>query len=274
MYIALEFRIFPLQPATDILIAELAERGFESFAETESGLQAFIRESDWKEDLLQDIGILEQKDVEIRYSSQRIPDQNWNAEWEKNFSPIRVGKDCLVRAPFHQAEAVDFDIVIEPKMSFGTGHHETTYLMLQHLLELELTGKSLLDMGCGTGVLAILAAMKGALSVDAIDIDPWSYSNTLENTARNNQGHIRVFQGDASLLQDQSFDVILANINKNILLEDIPRYAQSLNQNGVLLVSGFYLDDLLDISEKCGEVNLKFEKNSVKNDWVSAKYVF
>ena len=274
MYIELEFIVTPLQPATEILIAELAELGFESFVETEDGLQAYIPERNWNKELLQGIRILQQQGSKIEYTIRHIEKQNWNARWEKGFSPIKVGADCQVRAPFHKAEAVTFDIVIEPKMSFGTGHHETTYLMLENLLGMDVAGMSVLDMGCGTGVLAILAAMKGAKTVDAIDVDPWSYTNTLENVERNNQLQIRVLQGDAGVLEEDAYNLILANINKNILLEDIPLYAKSLTHNGVLLVSGFYLDDLVDISEICAGVNLKFEKNRQKNDWISAKYVF
>jgi ribosomal protein L11 methyltransferase len=274
MYISVDFKISPLQPATDILIAELSELGFESFLESEDGLQAFIPESEWDEGRLRQVRILQQQEVNIRYHWSRIAHQNWNAAWEKSFKPIRIGRECLVRAPFHKTEPVSYDIIIEPKMSFGTGHHETTRLMLEWLLRMEIKDLAVLDMGCGTGVLAILAAMKGAAAVDAIDIDAWSYTNTLENTARNKQGHIRVFQGDADILEADRYDIILANINRNILLEDIPRYALSLKPAGVLLVSGFYLEDLPAISGKCREVNLKYQKNTQKNRWVSAKYVF
>lgn len=274
MYVAVDFKVSPLQPATDILIAELSALGFESFMETEEGLQAFIPESGWQDSMLEGIRILQDEGFNISYTHTLLARQNWNAVWEQSFAPIAVGAKCRVRAPFHPAEAVLYDIVIEPKMSFGTGHHETTHMMLEWLLEMELQGKSVLDMGCGTGVLAILAAMKGAAVVDAIDTDPWSYTNALENTARNGQGHIRVLQGDATILEDGRYDVILANINRNILLEDIPRYALSLVPGGTLLVSGFFLGDLPAISEKCREVNLKYQKKMQKNQWVSAKYVF
>lgn len=274
MYIAFEFRIHPLQPASDMLLAELAFSGFESFVETDTGLTAYIRESEWKEGMLEGIRVLQQPEYSISCTRTRVEQQNWNAAWEQSFQPIRIGEECMVRAPFHKPENTAYDIVIEPKMSFGTGHHETTYMMLQWLLELEVTGKRVLDMGCGTGVLAILAAMRGAGSVDAIDIDPWCYANSLENIQRNGQDRIRVIEGDVSLLGGASYDLILANINRNILLSDIPVYARTLTGNGILLVSGFYLGDLDAISEKCREVNLKFEKNLVKNNWVSAKYVF
>ncbi len=274
MYLVFDFKVFPLQPATDILLAELSALGFESFMETEEGLQAFIPESGWNDQMLNSIRVLKGGEFDISYTYSLLPLQNWNAVWENSFSPIAVGADCRVRAPFHTSEKVLYDIVIEPKMSFGTGHHETTHMMLEWLLEMDLEGKSVLDMGCGTGVLAILAAMKGAVGVDAIDIDSWCYTNALENIARNAQDHIRVREGDAAMLQAASYHVILANINRNILLGDIPRYAASLKPGGTLLVSGFFLEDLPVISEKCSTVNLKYQKKTQKNHWVSAKYVF
>ncbi len=273
IYLEYHFIIDPIQPWTDILIAELGELGFESFVETETGLLAYIQEDDWKEDILKEASTLQRPEAKIEWSLKKIQQQNWNAEWEKNFQPIHVGNSCMVRAPFHEATDVEFDIVIEPKMSFGTGHHETTHMMLKHILDTDLVGKSVLDMGCGTGVLAILAKMKGAESVDAIDVDEWCFLNTQENVERNNCTDIHVFQGDKGLLSDKKYDIILANINRNILLEDIPTYAECLNGKGMLFLSGFYLDDLDAISSKCGAYGLEFEKKLEKNNWVSAKYV-
>ncbi|PWL38178.1 50S ribosomal protein L11 methyltransferase [Flagellimonas aquimarina] len=273
IYIEYNFKINPAQPATDILIAELGEVGFESFVENDAGLLAYVLKSDWKEDILKDLFILQNPDFKITWSSKEIVQQNWNAEWEKNFHPIKVGDQCMVRAPFHDSENVAYDIVIEPKMSFGTGHHETTNMMLQHILDTDFEGKSVLDMGCGTGVLAILAKMKGAKSVDAIDIDEWCFLNSKENVERNNCNNIEVYQGDSSLLANRKYDIILANINRNILLEDIPVYAKCLNTGGILFLSGFYLEDLDAISSKCGLYGLEFEKKLKNNNWISAKYV-
>jgi ribosomal protein L11 methyltransferase len=264
----------PLQPVSDILIAELGSLGFESFVETETGILAYIQKDDWALDMLTEVQILAHPDFEIDYDYVEIEQENWNATWEQNFNPIQVGDRCVVRAPFHEKPQVEYDIVIEPKMSFGTGHHETTYMMLQHILEHDFTGKSVLDMGSGTGVLAILAAMKGARDIEAIDIDNWCYLNAMENVERNGCGHIKVYEGDASLLGNKTYDIILANINRNILLEDIPTYAKCLNKGGILFLSGFYTEDILIISEKCAEMTLKFEKNLEKNNWVAVKYVF
>lgn len=274
MYIEIDFTIQPLQPATDILIAELAELGFESFLETDTGLQAFLPEARWDRTLLQSVQILRSGEFEISFKVNQLPLRNWNSEWEKNFEPIQVGGECLVRAPFHPSRGFKYEIVIEPKMSFGTGHHETTGLMLEWLLELGVEGQSVLDMGCGTGVLAILASQRGAASVDAIDIDRWSYENALENARHNGRRNIFVKQGDALLLPAGRYDLILANINRNILLGDIPVYSKCLNAGGTLLLSGFYLKDLSAISEKCREHKLKFVKNKINNQWVAAKYVF
>ena len=272
-YVEYDFKVSPLQPTSDILIAELGSVGFESFVEEVDGILAYIQKKDWSESILHDVEILKSTNFQITYQRKEIAQENWNATWESNFKPIQVGDQCIVRAPFHDKTNIDYDIVIEPKMSFGTGHHETTYMMLQHILDYDFKNKSVLDMGCGTGVLAILAAMKGAKAVAAIDIDNWCYQNSLENVERNKCQHVEIYEGDAGLVDGRKFDVIIANINRNILLADIPIYAKCLNQNGVLFLSGFYKKDIDIISKKCHEVALKFEKNLEKNNWVAAKYV-
>ncbi len=274
IYIEYNFTVTPPQPASDILIAELGEVGFESFVEEEHGILAYIQQKDWYESILDSLLILKNPLFNITFERREIEQENWNATWEQNFQPILVDGICMVRAPFHEKKEVAYDIVIEPKMSFGTGHHETTHMMLQHILDMEFQGKAVLDMGSGTGVLAILAAMRGASSVDAIDIDNWCYLNAKENIVRNDVGYINVYEGDARLLELQRFDVIIANINRNILLEDIPKYVRCLEPNGVLLLSGFYKEDLNLISRECTKQGLMFEKNLEKNNWVAAKYVF
>lgn len=274
IYIAYDFSITPLQPGADILVAELGEAGFESFVENETGIQAYIQKKDWYADILKDVEVLGNSLFKIEHVFKEIEQENWNATWEQNFNPITVGNKCQVRAPFHAKSDVAYDIVIEPKMSFGTGHHETTHMMLQFILDNDFEGKTVLDMGSGTGVLAILAAMKGAKSLDAIDIDNWCYLNAKENVERNSCQHIKVYEGDSSLLKNQKYDVILANINRNILLADIPTYVKCLNSNGQLFLSGFYKEDISHITEICTENGLVLEKKLEKNNWVAVKYVF
>ena len=271
-YIEYTFTVSPFQPATDILIAQLGEVGFESFVETEVGVLAYIKKDDWSDDMLSSIQILTNPKFNIDYAVVEIEQENWNATWEQNFNPIQVGDACVVRAPFHEKPNVNYDIVIEPKMSFGTGHHETTYMMMQHILNHDFTGKSVLDMGSGTGVLAILAAMKGATPVEAIDIDNWCYLNAMENVERNHHPEIKVYEGDATLVEGKNYDIIIANINRNILLDDIPTYAKCLNKNGVLFLSGFYTEDMSTISDRCGQFNLEYESNIENNNWVAVKY--
>jgi len=222
--------------------------------------------------LLNDITILKSDEFEISFTAEEIEQVNWNEEWEKNFDPIEVDGRCAVRAPFHKKTDVEFDIVIEPKMSFGTGHHETTHMMIKHLLKLDVTDKKTLDMGCGTGVLAILAEMKGAHPIDAIDIDNWCYLNSVENAERNNCKQITVHEGDASVLVNKKYDLIIATINRNILLQDIPIYANCLPIDGMLLLSGFYTEDISLITEKCNENGLYFVGNYERNNWVACKF--
>lgn len=273
IYIEYIFRISPKEPATEILIAELGNVGFESFIENEVGLLAYIQKNDWFENIVDDIFILNSDEFEIEYEHNEVPQTNWNEEWEKNFEPIQVDDLVSIRAPFHENPQLKYEIIIEPKMSFGTGHHETTHMMIQHLLALDLTDKKVLDMGCGTGILAIFAEIKSAKPIDAIDIDEWCYTNSIENIERNNCNHITVYQGDAALLTDKKFDVIIANINRNILLEDMKTYATSLDTNGILLLSGFYEEDLILIDEEASKNQLKFQKSIKKNQWISVNYL-
>ncbi len=271
-YIECSFEVTPKVPGTDILLAQLSEHPFESFEETEKGLNAYIRKQDWQNELLEDVGILKDPSFKITKQIREIPPENWNKKWETHFDPIEIGSECMVRAPFHEKKEVQYDIVIEPKMSFGTGHHETTHMMLQFLLDMELKGKTVLDMGCGTAVLAILAAMKGASSVDGIDIDHWSYLNAIENAERNGQGDITIMEGDAGVIPEKKYDCILANINRNILLEDIGIYSDHLEAKGCLLLSGFYLEDEPTIKAACKKAGLTFNKKATRNTWVAAQY--
>ena len=273
IYIGYHFTIEPLELGSEILIAELGEKAFESFIETETGISAFVQKDLWDTNILEDIQILDNPEFKIEYTFEEIEQVNWNEEWEKNFEPIDVDGKCHVRAPFHEKTNAEFDIVIEPKMSFGTGHHETTHMMIQHLLETDLVGKKTLDMGCGTAILAILAEMKGAQPIDAIDIDNWCYLNSIENAERNNCKHISVYEGDASLLVGKKYDVIIANINRNILLNDMQQYVACLNENGILFLSGFYTEDIPVISESCTSKGLTYVKQFERNNWVALKFV-
>jgi len=259
---------------TEILIAELNEIGFESYNETNDGLKAYIQNDLFEIETIKNLQINSTINCTIEYSWQVIKSQNWNAIWESNFEPISIENECFVRAPFHDKQKqYKYDIIIEPKMSFGTGHHETTSLMLKAMLSIDFTNKFVLDMGCGTGVLAILASFKNAKKVIAIDIDEWAYENTIENITRNGCKNIVVKKGDAHLLKNKKFDIILANINRNILLEDISIYAESLNQTGMLLLSGIYEKDLDVIKKEAETRNLKFEKYESKNNWVTANFI-
>ena len=273
IYIEYNFTIFPKEPATEILIAELAAVGFESFVENQKGVTAYIQKKEWNPTILKSIFILNSDEFSINYNQNELEQTNWNSEWEKNFKPIQVDNLVSIRAPFHENPNLKYDIVIEPKMSFGTGHHETTYMMVQHLLELNLKGKKVLDMGCGTGILAIFTEMKGAKPIDAIDIDIWCYKNSLENIERNNCKHISVFEGDASLLIHKKYDVIIANINRNILLMDMKTYTNCLQKDGILLLSGFYQKDVSIIEKEVSKYNLKLETLIEKNNWVALKYI-
>jgi ribosomal protein L11 methyltransferase len=273
IYLGYHFSIDPKALGSEILIAELGELPFESFTESETGIVAYIQKQFWFETILEEVQILSNPEFKITYKVEEIEQVNWNEEWEKNFEAIDVDGNCHVRAPFHPKTEAQYDIVIEPKMSFGTGHHETTHMMIQHLLETDVTKKKTLDMGCGTAILAILAEMKGAQPIDAIDIDNWCYQNSIENAERNNCTTISVYEGDASLLRDKKYDLIIANINRNILLNDMQSYVDCLNQNGILLLSGFYTEDIPYIDASCTEKGLTFVKKIERNNWVSLKYV-
>ena len=277
-YIALHFKKsggnLDAEVAREILVAELGALGFESFTETgEEGLSAFIQADNWSEGMLDQVQILASDEVEFELSKEELEQINWNAEWEKNFEPIEVQGRVSVRAPFHESADLEYNILIEPKMSFGTGHHETTHLMLEHLLETELEGKRVLDMGCGTGILAIFSEMRGAKEIEAIDIDPWCFENSVENAERNQCENIKVFQGDASLLKDQVFDIVIANINRNILLQDMPSYVKCLSPEGILLLSGFYREDVDQIDQMAQKLGLGLVGEKERNRWVGLKYV-
>jgi ribosomal protein L11 methyltransferase len=273
IYIAYEFSLSPRDPATEILIAELGDVGFESFVEHDNGVTAYIQKIEWNPNILDNLYVLGSNEFKISFSYFEVIQTNWNKEWEKNFNPIQVDNLVSIRAPFHKNPSLKFDILIEPKMSFGTGHHETTHMMIQHLLALDLENKKVLDMGCGTGILAIFAEKKGAQPIDAIDIDNWCYQNSLENIQRNGCNHITVLEGDSSLLKQKKYDIIIANINRNILISDMKTYTECLNKNGILLLSGFYKEDVIIIENEVTKHGLSFENLLQKNNWVALKFM-
>lgn len=269
-YIEVNCRLNPVDPWRDILIAQLADAGYESFEETDEGFKAYIPAKDYQQETLAEAMLLEDQAPKMSWEVVRIEGQNWNLLWESNFEPVRINNQLYIRAPFHAPDdSVNMEIVIEPKMSFGTGHHETTHLMSQWLLETDLSNKSLLDMGCGTGILAILAAKKGAKPVTAIDNHPWAYENTLENIRRNEVPDIKVRLGDAALLGEETFDVILANITKNILLADMHKYVGVLHNHGLLFLSGFLEKDRDDLVRHAAKFGMEFQGQKMQKDWMA-----
>lgn len=259
----------------DVASAILAEIGFESFVESERGLDAFVSEKNYSEEALAEVlQSLPLVDTRVQYHVEFIKGQDWNEEWEKNFfQPILIHDEVVIHSSFHQdIPELKYDIVIDPKMAFGTGHHQTTSLMVSYLLEADAAGKSFLDMGCGTAVLAILARMKGARPVVAIDIDEWAYENSLENIRLNNTPDIQVLLGDASLLGEDRYDIIFANINRNILLADIPTYASCMHEKAALYMSGFYEEDIPAILEVCESNGLRFISHKGKDNWVAVHF--
>ena len=267
-YLEFNFKIKPLQPWNEILMAELIEIGFDSFTEEYDGILGYIQKDLFNEEELKNIYLLQNEEIEISYTYEEMPNINWNEEWEKNFSPINVEDKVLIRAEFHDADPNMHEIVIQPKMSFGTGHHPTTHLMIQQMLDMDLENKKVLDMGCGTSVLAIFGKQKGAGRTVAIDIDEWSVENSKENAARNNV-ELEIELGTADNLGKEKFEIILANINRNILISDIPTYVSVLEDGGKLLLSGLCFFDVDDILEVCTEQNLTLEKKIQREEWVS-----
>lgn len=267
-YLEFDFKIEPLQPWNEILMAELIQIGFDSFTEEQNGILAYVQKELFKEEELQSLWLLNHDEVKIFYTFKEMPNINWNEEWEKNFSPINIENQVLIRAEFHESQNTNYELIIQPKMSFGTGHHATTYLMIQQMLEMDFEGKKVLDMGCGTSILGIFAKKKGAADVLGIDIDEWSVENSKENTERN-AVDLRIELGTAENLGQEKFDIILANINRNILISDIPTYVSVLESCGKLLLSGLCFFDVDDILEVCQEQNLVLKNKIQREEWVS-----
>lgn len=257
----------------DILIAELAEIGFDTFEDTPTGFDAFVVEQQFEEAELE--RMLAEQDFECHYEVKPIASQNWNEEWEKNFSPLIISDDCYVRATFHEAQPkYRYEIVIDPKMAFGTGHHQTTTMMMQYILETDFLGKKVLDMGAGTAILGILASKRGAKQVVAIDYDEVCYESAIDNAQLNHVNNLVSLCGSKEAIPDETFDIILANINRNILLDQIHRYAEVLKIDGEIFFSGFYETPDLEIIKLHGEqFGLYYVGHKKINDWVAAKFV-
>ena len=267
-YITVTFFVSP--EFTDILIAELSEIGFDIFLESEHGFQASIEKDLYSKDAIEEI-ISRYKEFisPLSYTEEEVEKKNWNEEWEKNYDPIIVSDTCIVKASFHQIEKkYPYEIIVNPKMSFGTGHHETTFLMLQKQLTIDHTDKKVMDLGCGTGILAIMANKLGAKEIVVCDIDEWCVENSSENFGLNGCENIKTFLGTVENIPDHGpQDIILANINRNVLLEEIPRYSSLLKNNGYLLLSGFYERDIEDIKKLASKNQLKYQNHETKKDW-------
>ncbi|MBL7903310.1 MAG: 50S ribosomal protein L11 methyltransferase [Bacteroidia bacterium] len=265
-YKAYHFNVEPPQPGSEILMAHLSELGFDTFETNENGFTAYVDESVNAEFKPEEY---EFEDFKYSLRIETITQSNWNQEWEKNFEPVYVDHLLCIRAPFHpKAQGYAQEIVIMPKMSFGTGHHQTTRLMCKAMFDQDFKGKRVLDMGCGTGILAILASKLGASDVTGIDIDAWSAENSRENCETNQCLDIKILQGDVTALQNETpFDHVLANINKNILKRDIPLYVKSMNTNALLYLSGFFTTDEEELKEVCAKLGLEFLKSAREETW-------
>lgn len=275
VYFEVKFKCEPNNEiTTDVLTAYLSEIGFDSFVNTDEGLDAYIQAKQFDENNIKTV--LEELPIEasISYTFAQMEDKDWNEEWEKNFfQPLFIDDLCSVQSTFHKVESTcKYKIFIDPKMAFGTGHHQTTELMIREILDSDIQGKTVLDMGCGTAILGILASMKGANSVTAIDIDEWAYDNAIENLTLNNISNIRVEIGGADLLGKESFDIILANINRNILLADIKTYVSVLKSGGSLYMSGFYTEDIPAIQAECEKYGMIFKGNKAKDNWTAVRF--
>ena len=258
----------------DLLISDLADTGFDTFEDSENGFTAFVIKENFNEQDL--IGLLANyaEDFTAEYFLEDVADENWNAEWEKNFNPLIIDDVCYVRATFHEPQpSYPYEIVIDPKMAFGTGHHQTTTMVMQYILAADVKDKDILDMGCGTGILAILAAKLGAKTLMAIDYDDICYESTLENAALNNVENLEALCGSKEVIPNEEYDIILANINRNILLDQIGRYAEVLKAEGKIFFSGFYLDpDLSMITAECAKYGIKYVDHKQNGDWVAAQF--
>lgn len=272
--LALTIKLNPKQPWAEILVAELAELNFDAFEEFEDGIKAYGSENKIDRRQILDETVLATGDFEYELEYESIPVQNWNATWEADFQPVFVGEELSILAPFHeQSLAKKISIEILPKMSFGTGHHQTTWMMANALLKETKLDIPILDMGTGTGVLAILAEKLGSKSILAIDIESWSVENTIENAERNQCKHIKALHGDVDLIENMKFDLILANINKNVLKSHLNSYLSTLNSGGKIMLSGFFDSDSAEMISFSEELGLKFVEKQTKDTWAQLTFI-
>lgn len=259
----------------EILQAELAEIGFEAFADTERGFAAYVPLKEYQQEATKALLKRYMERAALEWEVKELEKKNWNEEWEKNYQPIEVGQECVVRASFHPARPdIPYEIIINPKMSFGTGHHQTTRLILQQLLSLELDGRRVLDAGCGTGILAIMAHKRGAAEVWANDIDEWCVTNSQENFILNHCPEIQVKLGTLAESEiSESFDLIIANINRNVLLDEMDLYAEYLEPDGSLILSGFYRDDIPALLKEAAKYNLQQIESHHLDQWASLRLI-
>ena len=255
----------------EILMAELAELGFDTFLENDGGFEAYVESDRYDKQGLEEVKTKYEEFTPLAFSFEKVEKKNWNEEWEKSYEPIIVDDRCLIRASFHKIEKkYPYEIVITPKMSFGTGHHQTTYLMIKSQMDIDHKDKRVMDAGCGTAILSIMASKLGAKSVEAFDIDKWSVTNGNENIEVNKTSNIRLQMGKITEVKlSGSFDIVLANINKNVLLSEINIYSRYLPANGLLLLSGFYTHDIADLLEEAHKHQLTEVKRDERENWAA-----
>ena len=274
-YIKVSVLVKPLNAvAVELLMAQMGELGFDSFEESETGLNAYIKSSDFSQNILNEISC-PLDGIDLEFETETIADQNWNKVWEENyFQPIVIGDKCIIHSTFHEVDQqCEFEIIVNPQMAFGTGHHETTSLMLRQILELDFTGLEVLDMGCGTAILGMLCSLKGAKSITGVDIDEWAYNNAKENISLNNITNMNVLLGGSEVVTDTHFDIVLANINLNILLDNIAAYASVLKAGGTIIFSGFYSHDVCTLDDAAARYGLKRISQKTDNNWASVAYI-
>lgn len=274
-YLEIDFTLKPNGHGRDILLAMLDNMGYDSFQETPEGLKAYILEDDFNKEELESLFLFSSDEWDISYSVDKLENKNWNEEWETNYEPIRIDDQVHIRAPFHASQGdVPLEILITPKMSFGTGHHQTTRLMTKLMLQMDFSGKKVLDMGTGTGILAIVAEKRGATSIDAIDNFEWAVENTAENAQANDCEKITAIHGDAAALEGRSYDAVVANINRNVLLEDMKTYRSTLSEGGDLLISGFFEVDFKQLDEQATSMGARLVNKITEERWTACHYKF